>query len=235
MVAIRGGSFLMGSPAGERGRWPTEGPQHSVTMAHDYAVSAYAVTFDEWDACAQEGGCKGYTPSDEHWGRGKRPVVNVSWEDAQSYIAWLSAKTGHRYRLLSEAEWEYAQRAGTATPYPTGNTISVNQANFMDPAAQNPGPEGRMPMPVGSFPPNAFGLFDMEGNVWQWVEDCWHDSYKGAPVDGSAWLRGDCQRRVVRGGAFNRDRSFMRSATRYWIVGQLRSALAGFRVARSLD
>ena len=235
MVAIRAGSFVMGSPPGEPGRWKTESPQHPVTLAHDYAVSAYPITFDEWDACVAEGGCHGYTPSDDRWGRGTRPVVNVSWEDAQAYIAWLNAKTGQRYRLLSEAEWEYAQRAGTSSPYFTGETISASQANFMDPSVQSSGPQGRMTMPVGSFPPNGFGLYDMQGNVWQWVEDCWHDSYSGAPANGSAWLSGDCQRRVVRGGAFNRERTFMRSATRYWIVGQLRSALAGFRVAKSLN
>lgn len=235
MVAIRGGSFVMGSPPGERGRWNTEGPQHTVSIGHDYAVSAYPITFDEWDACVQEGGCRGYTPPDEHWGRGKHPVVNVSWEDAQSYIAWLNAKTGHHYRLLSEAEWEYAERAGTTTPYSTGESISTNQANFLDSANPTPGPVGRQPTQVGMFPPNGFGLYDMQGNVWEWVQDCWNDSYKGAPADGSPWLRGDCQRRVVRAGAFNRDRSFMRSATRYWIVGQLRSALAGFRVARTLE
>jgi formylglycine-generating enzyme required for sulfatase activity len=222
----------MGSPAGERGRWPTEGPQHEISIGHDFAVSKYPVTFNEWDACVQQGGCQGYSPSDEHWGRGDRPVVNVSWQDAQAYVAWLSARTGQRYRLLSEAEYEYAERAGTQTPYSTGTSISSRQANFVDAAAQSP--EGTMPMPVGSFFPNGFGLYDMQGNIWEWVQDCWHDNYAKAPADGSAWLSGDCQRRVVRGGGFNREAKFMRSASRYWIVGELRSALAGFRVARTL-
>jgi formylglycine-generating enzyme required for sulfatase activity len=236
MIAIRSGSFTMGSPSGESGRWPTEGPQHEVSIGYDFAVSKYPVTFDEWDECVREGGCNGYTPSDNHWGRSNRPVVNVSWTDAQGYIAWLSAKTGQRYRLLSEAEYEYAERAGSQTPYPTGYSITTDQANFMDfaTASQSTGPKGRMPMPVGSFPPNAFGLSDMQGNIWEWVQDCWHDSYNGAPGTGSPWVTGDCQRRVVRGGAFNREAKFMRSASRYWIVGDLRSALAGFRVARSL-
>jgi formylglycine-generating enzyme required for sulfatase activity len=232
MVAIRGGTFLMGSPAGERGRWPTEGPQHEVSIGHDFAVSKYPVTFNEWDACVQQGGCQGYSPSDEHWGRDNRPVVNVSWQDAQAYAAWLSARTGQRYRLLSEAEYEYAERAGSQAPYATGPSISSSQANFVDASAQSP--EGTKPMPVGSFPPNGFGLYDMQGNVWEWVQDCWHDNYNKAPADGSPWLNGDCQRRVVRGGAFNREAKFMRSASRYWIVGALRSALAGFRVARTL-
>ena len=235
MVAIRGGTFIMGSPAGERGRWPTEGPQHEVTISHNFAVSKYPVTFDEWDACAQAGGCQSYFPADEHWGRGNRPVVNVSWQDAQAYVAWLTSRTGHRYRLVSEAEYEYAERAGTQTPYSTGFSISPGQANFLDPASAGTGPEGRMPMPVGSFPPNRFGLYDMQGNIWEWVQDCWHDNYNKAPNDGSPWLTGDCQRRVVRGGGFNREAKFMRSASRYWIVGELRSALAGFRVARTAE
>jgi formylglycine-generating enzyme required for sulfatase activity len=237
MVAIRGGTFLMGSPGSEAGRWKTEGPQHEVTIGHDFAVSAYPVTFGEWDACVQDGGCNGYSPSDEHWGRGDRPVVNVSWNDAQAYIAWLNRKTGHHYRLLSEAEYEYAERAGAQTPYATGYGITASQANFLDSTGSSPSNPsiGRSPTPVGIFPPNGFGLYDMQGNVWEWVQDCWQDNYAHAPRDGSPLLSGDCQRRVVRGAAFNRDPSFMRSATRYWIVGQLRSALAGFRVAMTLS
>ncbi|MBV9571521.1 MAG: formylglycine-generating enzyme family protein [Alphaproteobacteria bacterium] len=237
LVAIRGGTFAMGSPPGEIGRWPSEGPQHRVTIGRDFAVGKFAVTFDEWGACVAAGSCRGYRPPDEHWGRGSNPVINVSWQDAQAYLSWLSAKTGHRYRLLTEAEFEYAERAGTQSTFATGNSITTSQANFMDPAtmAQGTGLQGRVPMPVGSFPPNNFGLYDMQGNVWEWVEDCWHDSYAGAPGNGSAWLTGDCQRRVVRGGGFNREAKFMRSASRYWIVADIRSPLAGFRVARELD
>jgi formylglycine-generating enzyme required for sulfatase activity len=235
MVVVPPGRFTMGSPAGEPGRWRTEGPQHEVIIGYPVAVSAYPVTFAEWDACVADGGCRDYRPSDEHWGRGERPVVNVSWDDAQGYVAWLTAKTGHRYRLLSEAEYEYAERGGTQTAYATGSSIANTQANFLDAQADTRGPQGRATMPAGSFPANRFGLFDMQGNVWEWVQDCWHDSYSGAPSNGSPWLSGDCQRRVVRGGAFNRERTFMRSATRYWIVGQLRSALAGFRIARVMD
>lgn len=233
MVVLPPGTFVMGSPPGERGRWRTEGPQRRVTIGYSLAVSAKPVTFAEWDTCVADGGCSGYRPNDEHWGRGDRPVVNVSWNDAQAYVAWLTGKTGHRYRLLSEAEYEYAERAGAQTPYATGDSITTKQANFLDAQSDTGGPQGRATMPAGSFPPNRFGLYDMQGNTWEWVQDCWHESYSGAPSNGSAWLSGDCQRRVVRGGAFNRDRSFMRSATRYWIVGQLRSALAGFRIARA--
>ena len=236
MIVIPAGSFVMGSPPGEPGRLKTEGPQHRVTIPYSLAVSTYPITFNEWDECVAESGCRGYTPYDEHWGRNNHPVVNVSWDDAQSYVAWLNAKTGKRYRLLSEAEFEYAERAGTSTPYSAGQTITVAQANFLDPADPPGNPTiGRATTPVGTFPPNGFGLYDMQGNVWQWVEDCWHDSYSAkGPADGKAWSTGDCQRRVVRGGAFNRDRTFLRSASRYWIVGQLRSALAGFRIARDL-
>jgi formylglycine-generating enzyme required for sulfatase activity len=233
MTMVPAGSFVMGSPSSEPGHWPAEGPQHRVTIGSAFAVSTYPVTFDEWDACVADGGCNGYTPFDERWGRGRHPAINISWDDAQAYVAWLSAKTGRRYRLLSEAEFEYAARAGSTTPYPFGSAISPAQANYID-AAGGDGDQGKRPMPVGSFPPNGFGLYDMQGNVWQWVADCWNNDYSRAPADGSVWRSGDCQRRVVRGGAFNRDKNFLRSAFRYWIVPQLRSALAGFRVARSL-
>lgn len=238
MTVIPPGSFLMGSPAGEAGRWKSEGPQHRVTISYPLAVSTYPVTFAEWDVCVAEGGCRNYTPYDERWGRGDHPVINVSWDDAQSYAAWLSAKTGGRYRLLSEAEFEYAARAGSQAPYSTGQTITLAEANFLDPSdppQKLTGVIGKAPTPVGSFAPNAFGLYDMQGNVWQWVQDCWHGDYAGhPPTDGGAWLTGDCQRRVVRGGAFNRERTYLRSAFRFWIVSQLRSPLSGFRVAREL-
>ena len=239
MTILSPGSFTMGSAPGELGRTRNEGPQHLVSIGYSFAVSTYPITFDEWDTCVAEGGCRNYTPLDEHWGRGTRPVVNISWDDAQAYAAWLTAKTGHHYRLLSEAEFEYAARAGTSTPYSSGGRITVAQANFQD-ASDPPGdaPDksvGRMPTPVSTFPPNAFGLYDMQGNVWQWVEDCWNEDYSAhPPSDGRAWQHGDCQRRVVRGGAFNRGPSFLRSASRYWIVEQLRTPLAGFRVARDL-
>lgn len=234
MVVVPPGSFMMGSAQGRVGMWKW-GPPHRVTIGYPYAIGKYPVTFNEWDACAADGGCQGYTPYDEKWGRGGRPVINVSWDDAQAYAAWLSRKTGHRYRLISEAEYEYAERAGSGAAYSTGESISLRDANFLDPEHPAPGAQGRRTMPVGSFPPNAFGLYDMQGNVWEWVQDCWHDDYNGKPpANGSAWLTGDCQRRVVRAGSFNRDSSSMQSASRYWIVGQLRSALTGFRVARDL-
>ena len=237
MVAIPAGSFEMGSPAGERGRKAAEGPQHSVRIARSFALSRDLISFDEWDACVAEGGCRAYSPADQHWGRGTKPVINVSWNDAQNYVAWLSAKTGHRYRLPTEAEWEFAARAGTSTPYYVGYTLTTDQANYdgVDyPGAGSPGVYRQTTTAVGSFAPNGFGLTDMAGNVWEWTDDCWNADYRGAPSDGSAWLRGDCNRRIVRAGAFNNTPAYARSAFRFWEVGQLRSAFVGFRVARDL-
>lgn len=237
MMVIPAGSFVMGSPPDEPGRKPAEGPQHRVEIRHAFAMSRDLVTFNEWDACASDGGCRQYFPSDEHWGRGEHPVINVSWNDAQDYIAWLNAKTGKRYRLPTEAEWEYAARAGTTTPYYQGYSLTTDEANYdgVDyPRAGSSGIYRQVPTPVGSFAPNGFGLTDMEGNVWEWTQDCWNPDYRGAPTDGTARTNGDCNRRVVRAGAFNNTPAFARSAFRFWQVGQLRSALVGFRVARDL-
>ena len=195
----------MGSPSSERERYDNEGPQHRVTIIDAFAVGKYEVTFEEWDACVSAGGCGGYRPDDEGWGRGRRPVINVSWEDAQRFVEWLREETGEPYRLLSEAEWEYVARAGTSTPFHTGGTISTSQANYDGNYTYGNGREGEYrerTVPVGSFGANAFGLHDVHGNVWEWVEDCWNDSYRGAPSDGSAWERGDCSSRVYRGGSW---------------------------------
>jgi formylglycine-generating enzyme required for sulfatase activity len=237
MMVVPAGSFIMGSPPDELGRKPSEGPQHRVEIRHGFAFSRDLVTFNEWDACASEGGCRQYFPSDEHWGRGKKPVINVSWNDAQDYIAWLNAKTGRRYRLPTEAEWEYAARAGTYTPYYQGYTLTTDQANYDGVDYPGDGSSGiyrQTTTPVGSFAPNGFGLTDMEGNVWEWTEDCWNGDYRGAPSDDSARTSGDCNRRVVRAGAFNNTPAYARSAFRFWQVGQLRSAFVGFRLVRDL-
>ena len=228
MVVIPSGEFQMGSPASEEGRYDSEGPQHRVTLK-SFALGVTEVTFDEWDACVRDGGCNGYRPDDRGWGRGSRPVINVSWEDAQAYASWLSAETGAAYRLPSESEWEYAARAGTTTPFHTGATISVYQANFQD--------ERNRTLYVGMFfAPNVFGLYNVHGNVREWVEDCWHDNYRGAPSDGTAWVRGgNCSRRVLRGGSwYNLPRS-LRSAARHRDSTEYRYSFAGFRVARTLD
>ena len=239
MMVIRAGSFIMGSPPDELGRRAGEGPQHRVEIPRAFALSRDLVTFNEWDACAAEGGCRQYHPPDQHWGRGEHPVINVSWNDAQNYVAWLSARTGKSYRLPSEAEWEYAARAGTTTPYYQGYGLTTDQANYdgVDyPRAGSPGIYRQSTTTVGTFAPNSFGLTDMEGNVWEWTQDCWNADYRSAhlPTDGAPWLSGDCDRRVVRAGAFNSTPAFARSAFRFWEVGQLRSAFVGFRVARNL-
>ena len=238
MVVIPAGEFRMGSPALEEGRYRYEGPQHRVTVS-SFALGVTEVTFDEWDACVRDSGCEGYRPGDEGWGRGARPVINVSWEDAQAYVSWLSAETGAAYRLPSESEWEYAARAGTTTPFHTGATISTDQANYYGNVVYGSGRRGTYrgeTTPVGTFAPNAFGLYDVHGNVREWVEDCWHDSYRGAPSDGTAWMvGGDCGRRVLRGGTWYNHPRHLRSAERYWIATGFWDSSAGFRVARTLD
>ena len=208
MVVVPAGSYMMGSPDGEEGRSSAEGPVHEVTIATPLAVGKYEVTFAEWDACVAAGGCT-HQPSDEGWGRGKRPVINVSWDDIQQYVKWLSGETGQAYRLLSEAEWEYVARAGTTTPFHTGATISPAQANYNGNYTYGSGQKGaykEKTVPVGSYAANGFEVYDVHGNVWEWVADCWNDSYAGAPSDGSAWTSGNtsgnCGSRVLRGGSW---------------------------------
>ena len=228
MVEAPSGTYVMGSPATESGRYSDEGPQHQVTIGYRLAAGVYEVTFAEWDACVAAGGCNGHVPADWGWGRGTRPVIGVNWFDAQNYLQWLSGKTGKRYRLLSEAEWEYVARAGTTTPYHTGSTISRDQANYDFRTVGST-------VPVGSYPANAFGLHDVHGNVWEWTQDCWNDGYRGAPADGSAWEAGFCDRRVNRGGSLYNFPRYLRSAYRSWETAGERDDDVGFRVARTLD
>ena len=228
LVVVPAGSFKMGSPEWEAGRLDDEGPVHWVRIERPFAVGVYEVTFAEWDACVSGGGCGGYRPGDEGWGRGNRPVINVSWKDARSYVGWLSEETGEEYRLLSESEWEYVARGGTRTPFHTGETISTEQANY---DLNNWGT-----VAVGSFDANGYGLHDVHGNVWEWVEDCWNSSYRGreAPADGSAWESGDCSRRVLRGGSWLNSPWILRSARRLRFDSGHRNYNAGFRVGRTL-
>jgi formylglycine-generating enzyme required for sulfatase activity len=209
MVAIPGGSFLMGSPDSDTEAGKDEKPQHRVTV-QPFLVGKYEVTFDEYDVFSHlienDGGCTDkheikVNVGDEGWGRGQQPVVNVSWEDAVCYAQWLSNKTGKDYSLPSEAEWEYAARAGTTTTYWWGDDIGNNRANCDGCSSQW---SGKLTAPVGSFPANGFKLHDTIGNVWEWVADCYHDSYKSAPNDGTVWhwQSGYCEWRVVRGGAW---------------------------------
>jgi formylglycine-generating enzyme required for sulfatase activity len=231
MMVVPAGSFTMGSPTSEPERSADE-DQHMVTIARQFAVGRFEVTFEEWDACAADGGCNRYKPFDQGWGRGRRPVINVSWDDAKGYVAWLSKKSGKSYRLLSEAEYEYATRAGTQTAYPWGNAIGTNNATCHDCGSQW---DATQTAPVGSFAANGFGLYDMVGNVREWTEDCYHDSYSGAPADGSAWIKGaNCFHRVVRGGSWLLAPAFLRSASRYWFEADYRLRYLGFRCARTL-
>ena len=224
MVVVPAGSFTMGSPSWEVGRDDDEGPQHRVTIPSPFAVGKYEVTFAEWDACVAGGGCNGYRPDDRGWGRGQRPVINVSWDDAKAYVAWLSRKTDQRYRLLSEAEWEYAARAGTTEPFHFGSTISTDQANYNGNYTYGAGRKGvyrQKTMPAGSFPANGFGLHDVHGNVLEWVEDCWYPSYAGAPTNGSAWVSGgECGKRVFRSSSWTSIPRILRSANRNWNIAR---------------
>ena len=238
LVVVPSGSFDMGSPSWEKGRQKDEGPVHRVTISEPFAAGVYEVTFREWDACHRDGVCS-HNPPDAGWGRGDRPVINVSWNDAKEYVRWLSRKTGEDYRLLSESEWEYAARAGTTGPFHFGTTITPDQANYDGRYTYGTGRKGRYrqrTVPVGSFFPNAFGLHDVHGNVREWVEDCWHGSHRGAPVDGSAWMSGgDCGARVLRGGSWGRRPRFLRSADRDRDATGYRGIIVGFRVSRTLD
>jgi formylglycine-generating enzyme required for sulfatase activity/uncharacterized caspase-like protein len=219
MVVVPAGSFMMGSPADEPQRYDDESPRHEVTITKPFAVGKFAVTFDEWDACVATGGCGGHKPLDQGWGRGDRPVINVNWADAQAYVKWLSDKTGKKYRLLSEAEWEYVARAGTATPFWWGKSITPDQANYdgsVDPY-QGGGSKGeyrQKTVPVKSFKPNPWGLYQVHGNVWEWTEECWNENYEGAPNDGSAITTGDCKNHVLRGGSWYNCPGDLRAAVR---------------------
>ncbi len=227
MVVLPAGAVAMGSTDGAS----DEKPPHQVTIAKAVAVGKYTVTFDEWDACVTAGACDHYHPNNQSWGRGTRPVINVSWDNAKSYVAWLSAKTGRGYRLLSEAEWEYAARAGATTKYYWGDDIGKGNANCSGCGSQW---DGKQTAPVGSFQPNAFGLYDMLGNVWQWCEDTRQVDYQGAPNDGSAWVVASSSSRVLRGGSWLIFPQFLRSAVRYSGRPDYRGTYVGFRVARTL-
>jgi formylglycine-generating enzyme required for sulfatase activity len=226
MVVLPAGEFMMGSPATESGHAPREGPQHKVTIARPFAVSKFDVTIADWDACASVHGF--IAAPDRNFAQDTQPVTDINWNDAQEYVAWLSKMTGQRYRLLTEAEWEFAYRAGTTSAYYWGNEIGKGNASA------NVTGDRSGTFPVGSFKPNAFGLYDMAGNVWQWVQDCYHGDYNGAPTDGSEWTGGDCTKRVTRGGTTNQGAQSMRAATRGGDGVQIRYFNLGFRVARTL-
>ncbi|MBX2855199.1 MAG: formylglycine-generating enzyme family protein [Rhodobacteraceae bacterium] len=231
MVALRGGVFTMGSPESEEGRQNNEGPQRSVKVSA-FAIGKYEVTFGQWDACVSAGGCSN-SPDDGGWGRGTRPVIHISLEDAQEYVRWLSGRTRQSYRLPKEAEWEYAARAGTSTRFSFGDEYSN-----LDDHAWYAGNSNRKTHPTGGKAGNPWRLYDMHGNVWEWAQDCWHGDYNRAPLDGSAWMaaaNGDCSRAVIRGGAAFNGNYIQRSAIRDSYPRDKGGNALGFRVVRTLS
>lgn len=223
MVVVPAGEFDMGS-----NEFDIEKPVHRVTIKA-FAIGRREVTFEEWDQCAAAGDCN-YRPDDRGQGRGERPATDLSWRDAKAYVAWLSQKTGQKYRLPSEAEWEYAARGGTKTTFWWGRDVGGRYANCRECG----GNSGQQTIAAGSFPANSFGLFDTAGNAAEWVEDCWNDSYRGAPKDASAWSSGQCGQRVLRGGSFDSQARYVRSAARFRYDADVRYYANGFRVAREL-
>jgi formylglycine-generating enzyme required for sulfatase activity len=226
MIVVPAGAFMMGANEND-----DEKPVHGVTIASAFAVARFEATFTEWDACKSEGDCK-HRPDDWDWGRGNRPVIDVSWDEiTREYLPWLSRKSGKQYRLLTEAEWEYAARAGSGAKYMWGDEIGWALANCAGCGSQW---DRKQSAPVGSFQANAFGLHDMHGNVWEWVEDCYRDSYGHAPSDGGAAAEEAGCRRVLRGGSWINLPEDLRSAARIRFHRFNRYAYFGFRVARTL-
>ena len=245
MVVVPSGSFMMGS----HDNLPIhshELPLHQVIINKPFAVGRFEITFDEWDICVSELGCAyspdhvGWPGSNNHgWERGNRPVFKVNWHHAQTYVQWLSRKTGQSYRLLTEAEWEYMARAGTTTTYSTGETISEKQANFVGKSRARLSRDIRHSeiknLPVDRFPPNGFGIYNVHGGEAEWVQDCWPESYIGAPTDGSAWVTdSDCSSRVIRGGSWNNTYRDVRSSIRWHRPRHQSSVSWGFRLARDI-
>ena len=236
MVVIPAGSFMMGSPPSEPSRDDDEGPQQRIRIRDAFALSQYEVTFRQWDACVADGGCS-HRPDDEGWGRGNRPVIKVSWDDIQEYIAWINDRTDGGYSLPSEAQWEYAARAGTTTPFWTGQRISTDQANFQGDYTYNGSSKGTyrgQTVPVGSFEANPWGLYDVHGNVWEWTQDCWADTLRHHPESGAANSGGDCSRRVLRGGSWINSPENLRSADPIRSTTTNRNYSLGFRLLKTL-
>ena len=241
MVVIPPGKFTMGSPKDEVGRYKYECGEHPVTFDEPFAIGRLEVTFEQWQACVDRGGCE-YEPSDEGWGGGNRPVINVSWLDAMAYISWLSRETGAEYRLPSEQEWEYAARAGTTTSRYWGDEAydACSFASVFDRTtkesielayAHHDCDDGfANTAPVGSFQPNGFGIHDILGNAWEWVDGCWHDTCARIISD-----TGDCYFRVMRGGGWNSEPDHVRVALRIREDQDVRDKVSGFRVVRTLS
>jgi formylglycine-generating enzyme required for sulfatase activity len=256
MVVIPAGSFVMGSPENEPDRDRNEGPQHKVNILHTFAVGRHAVTRAQFAAFVRDAPYKlqggAHVFADQGWKSDRKlswenpgirqdddhPVVCVNWDDANAYASWLTKVTGKPYRLLTEAEREYVARAGSTMPFWWGASITPTQANYNGAFKYAGGPKGEFrekTVPVGNFPPNPWGLFEVHGNVLEWCEDVWHENYNGAPTDGSAWLDGDARRRVVRGGSWDSSPRSIRSAYRTSRYAEIRASTHGFRIARTLN
>ncbi len=230
MVVLQPGSFIMGSPEGEYGSFNDEKPQHEVTIDYAFAIGRYPVTFSNYDLFAAETGRE--LPYDEGWGRGIRPVINVSFHDALAYCEWLSEQTGREYRLPSEAEWEYAARGGAATAYWWGDKLGHDHTVCESCGSRW---DDDRTAPVGHFKPNPFGLHDMLGNTWEWCPDHWHDNYEGAPTDGSVWTADNSEKpRVLRGGSWLNNPVSVRSAVRSNFHPHMKVNIIGFRVCTTL-
>lgn len=220
----------MGCSTGDPYCTEHENPPHEETI-EPFWIAKREVTFEQWEICVQEQGCS-YMPRDMSWGRKARPVVNVSWHDAQQYISWLNTKTGLNFRLPTEREWEFAARAGTSSRYFWGNEIGDNHANCVFCGSTWTDYFSGMTAPVGSFEPNEFGVYDMHGNVWEWVQDCWTNTYEERYEERDAEGPSDCTKRVSRGGSWNSVPREVRSSVRVWIDPSFRFYAQGFRLAR---
>jgi|CXWL01.1.fsa_nt_gi formylglycine-generating enzyme required for sulfatase activity len=223
MNVVAGGTFTMGAPAGEVDSHVSERPQRQLSVAGPFALGIYPVTFEEWDA-AIAAGAVSHRPTDMGFGRGRIPAVNISWTDAQNFVQGLCRLTGESYRMPSEAEWEYACRAGTSGAYSFADQCTQAVATF----------GAKRPTPVGLYAANRFGLYDMHGNVREWVADLWHDNYDAAPVDAIAWTAGHGAMRVTRGGGWVDTAKFLRSASRGRAGAGERCGFIGLRVARDI-
>ena len=225
LIAVNPGAFTMGNNTDD----PSEKPAHHVTIGHPFALAKYPVTVTQWKACVSAGACPQLS-NDNNMGP-NTPVRDVSWDDAQQYLKWLTKISGKSYRLPTEAEWEYAARGGTATRYWWGDTMKKGNANCKD-CGDPWRPDA--PADVGTFAANPYGFYDMNGGVWEWVSDCWHSSFKNAPADGRSWDDPMCEARVIRGGSWKDDASYMLSSTRFKYDGSVRYSENGFRVARDM-
>lgn len=244
MVVVPKGRFTMGSPARKREAlnnelgqfFANEGPRHEVTIAKPFAVGIYEVTWAQWGECVAAGGCDGGAPEatggDNGWGKGHHPVIEVSWYHAKAYTRWLSQKTGYKYRLLTEAEWEYAARAKSQTNFSWGEGVGIARANCNGCGSDW---DNRQTTEVGTFPANEFGLYDMHGNIAEWVEDCWEENYDTLATDGAARTKDTCLLRVVRGGSWNLRPTYLRSAARDCYQPRDQLNTVGFRVARTIS